>query len=250
MSLSRLNKSMEDIKHAQGFDPVRFTLIQSMHQRVNEPQHKANIILIQNTQKRIDDYKNDLEDWRTKTNNALATIESDLPEVTKQADNFLTQSKFKQIENLLIQEKSKNKRQTSLSLLSDLKNEIGKVDVIQTDTEKTISLDEMLLKQEQDARSDTDSSRLNKQNENQLELQSMKHFRESMKYFNIDKIIARAINDFPENAGPHNPHMLVIKSLMHMHDLSPQYLRRFASYIETVLWLEKNSSKINKKNTT
>jgi len=71
----------------------------------------------------------------------------------------------------------------------------------------------------------------------------MKQLRESMKHLNIDKIIARAINEGPENPGPLNPQMLAIKSLINMRDLSPSYLRRFASYIETLLWLEKNINK-------
>ena len=61
------------------------------------------------------------------------------------------------------------------------------------------------------------------------------------------KLVERAIDDFPENAGPHNPHMLAITSLMNMRDLSPQYLRRFAGYIETVLWLEKNETILKRK---
>jgi len=118
------------------------------------------------------------------------------------------------------------------------------------DIDEPESLDELLFHQEQNARINTGSAQLpDNGTDKKFELQSMKNFRESMKYFNIDKIISRAINDFPENAGPHNPHMLAIKSLMNMRDLSPQYLRRFASYIETILWLEKNSVKLNKKKT-
>jgi hypothetical protein len=75
-------------------------------------------------------------------------------------------------------------------------------------------------------------------------MQSMKHFRQSMKHFNIDQVIARAINQGPENPGPLNPQMLAIKSLTQMRDLSPMYLRRFAAQIETLLWLEKNAAKL------
>ena len=143
---------------------------------------------------------------------------------------------------------SDSKRQEPLSQLGNLKNEMPQVETVEHKCKENLSLDEILFNQEQDARLETGSAPLpSGSDELKFELQSMKRFRESMKYFNIDKIINRAINDFPENAGPHNPHMLAIKSLMQMKELSPQYLRRFASYIETILWLEKNSTKLNRK---
>ena len=79
----------------------------------------------------------------------------------------------------------------------------------------------------------------------QLELRSMKYFRESMKHFNVDKTIARAIIEEPQNPGPLNPHMIAIRGLTKMQELSPAYTRRFTGYIETLLWLEKNLNKLN-----
>ena len=113
----------------------------------------------------------------------------------------------------------------------------------------TQTLDQMLLQQEQQARRQSGAPQLvsTEPSPDEFELQSLKSIRESMKYSNIDATIDRAIEHFPENAGPHNPHMLAITSLMKMRDLSPQYLRRFTSYIETVLWLEKNEVKLNRK---
>ena len=58
---------------------------------------------------------------------------------------------------------------------------------------------------------------------------------------NADKLVTQSIKHAPENAGPLNPQMLVIHSLATMRDLSPHYMSRFVSYIDTLMWLEQAS---------
>jgi len=70
------------------------------------------------------------------------------------------------------------------------------------------------------------------------ELKSVSLFRESWAKISSDKLVSDSIKEGPENPGPLNQHALAIRSLKAMRDLSPQYLNRFVSYIETVLWLE------------
>ena len=50
----------------------------------------------------------------------------------------------------------------------------------------------------------------------------------------FDEALARA----PANAGPLNSHALVLRSLALMREASPEYLRRFLVYVETLQWLE------------
>jgi hypothetical protein len=50
--------------------------------------------------------------------------------------------------------------------------------------------------------------------------------------------VVQATHRAPENAGPLNSHMLVLRTLGLMRELSPHYLRRFLSHTETLLWLE------------
>ena len=47
----------------------------------------------------------------------------------------------------------------------------------------------------------------------------------------------------PENAGPLNPHMLVLRSLALMRQLSPDYLQRFLSHVDSLLWLDQENQK-------
>jgi hypothetical protein len=70
------------------------------------------------------------------------------------------------------------------------------------------------------------------------ELKALRKFRNTWSKLSVDKQVTQAIEQAPENAGPINSHMLVLRSLALMRDISPDYLSRFMSYAETLLWLD------------
>jgi hypothetical protein len=78
---------------------------------------------------------------------------------------------------------------------------------------------------------------------------SVQRFRETWAHIATEHQVARATARAPDNAGPLNSHMLVLRSLALMQDLSPDYLRRFLSHLDTLLWLEKASPKAASKPT-
>lgn len=71
------------------------------------------------------------------------------------------------------------------------------------------------------------------------ELTAVRGFRESWLKRIFDKRVAQAIREGPENPGPLNPDMLLVKSLSAMRALSPHYLYRYLAWLDTLLWLEK-----------
>jgi len=83
-----------------------------------------------------------------------------------------------------------------------------------------------------------DDPLLSLSNSNHRELTSVRLFRESLVKLSSDKLVSRIIKEAPENPGPLNPQMLVIRSLSTMRDLSPDYLNRFVAYVDTLQWLE------------
>lgn len=72
------------------------------------------------------------------------------------------------------------------------------------------------------------------------ELKSHKLFKDSWVKIHADRLVAQAIEGAPENAGPLNSHMLAIKSIKAIQDVSPEYLNRFVSYMDTILWLNQS----------
>ncbi|WP_165954135.1 DUF2894 domain-containing protein [Seongchinamella unica] len=71
------------------------------------------------------------------------------------------------------------------------------------------------------------------------ELKAARRFHSAMVQLNADKVVQQALAEVPEAAGPLNPQRLATRSLETMRELSPHYLSRFVSYIDTLFWLER-----------
>jgi hypothetical protein len=69
------------------------------------------------------------------------------------------------------------------------------------------------------------------------------YFRNTWSKLSVDRHVTQAIEQAPENAGPLNSHRLVLRSLALMRDISPDYLNRFVSYVDTLLWLDQADGK-------
>jgi len=74
------------------------------------------------------------------------------------------------------------------------------------------------------------------------ELKSLRYFRSTWSKLSVEQQLSQALAQVPENAGPLNPHLLVLRSLQGMRDISPDYLNRFMSYVDTLLWLDQANS--------
>lgn len=79
----------------------------------------------------------------------------------------------------------------------------------------------------------------------QPELKSVQAFREVWSQFAVADQVEQSLQRGPENAGPLNSHMLVLRSLATMRELSPEYLRRFLSHAETLLWLDQEGQRLS-----
>lgn len=74
------------------------------------------------------------------------------------------------------------------------------------------------------------------------ELKAVRYFRDTWSKLSVEQQLAQALAQGPENAGPLNSHLLVLRSLKLMRDLSPDYLNRFMSYVDALLWLDQADS--------
>jgi hypothetical protein len=84
-----------------------------------------------------------------------------------------------------------------------------------------------------------DAARLhNGHTDAEVELRSVRQFRATWSRLSADRQLTLALQQAPRNPGPINSHMLVLRSLALMRDISPDYLSRFVSYADTLLCLE------------
>lgn len=75
------------------------------------------------------------------------------------------------------------------------------------------------------------------------EMKSVRQFSAVWSQISAERQLAQALRRGPENAGPLNSHRLMLRSLSLMQSLSPDYLRRFLSQVDSLLWLEQAATK-------
>jgi len=66
----------------------------------------------------------------------------------------------------------------------------------------------------------------------------VRQFRRQLRKISVQKQVRQAIAQAPRNAGPINSHMLVLRALGLMRDISPDYLDRFMTHLDTMLCLD------------
>jgi len=258
---------------ADKFDPARFGYLQALSRRAGEQREPVGQALLVKAQQALALYQTDRQAARTLAQSTLNEISQLSHESGELAETLFAQGEFKKLPPLKEKLLRQQAQQLSLNDLSELTRHINDTAQANNDEDKQLTFDEFLQQQEQASQvnpvgaeqtnSDADTNHSTSKgaeanrssgtynsshnNTGQIELQSMKHYREAMKYHNIDQLVNRAINEGPENPGPLNPQMLAIKSLSQMRDCSAQYSRRFATYIDTLLWLEKAGNKLPPK---
>jgi hypothetical protein len=70
------------------------------------------------------------------------------------------------------------------------------------------------------------------------ELKTAHYFRSTWSRLSAEKRLTQSLASVPPNAGPLNSQQLVHRALLLMRELSPAYLERFMSQVDTLLWLE------------
>ena len=71
------------------------------------------------------------------------------------------------------------------------------------------------------------------------ELRALSYFRSTWSRLSAQRRLNETLAAVPENAGPLNSHQLVHRALTLMRELSPEYLHRFMSHVDALLWLDR-----------
>jgi hypothetical protein len=75
-----------------------------------------------------------------------------------------------------------------------------------------------------------------------VELKALRTFRATWSRLSVDRQLRRSLAKPPENAGPLNSHLLVLRALALMDETAPAYLQRLMGHVETLLWLDQAGS--------
>ncbi|MEP6969323.1 MAG: DUF2894 domain-containing protein, partial [Betaproteobacteria bacterium] len=70
------------------------------------------------------------------------------------------------------------------------------------------------------------------------ELKTLRDFRDTWIRLSVERQLSRSQQKVPANPGPLNSHLLVLRALRRMQEISPAYLERYMAHVEILLWLE------------
>jgi hypothetical protein len=77
-----------------------------------------------------------------------------------------------------------------------------------------------------------------------IELKTVRESRATWARMSVDRELSMAMLQAPKNAGPINSHMLILRSLAMMQAVSPDYLSRIVSYVDTLLCLDPGEKEV------
>ncbi len=70
------------------------------------------------------------------------------------------------------------------------------------------------------------------------ELKALRYFRSTWSGLRVERQLAQSLAQVPENAGPLHSDRLVLRALQAMREISPAYLGRFMSGVDTLIGLD------------
>ena len=215
---------------ANQFDPVRFRYIESMVQRAAQQPKNIGHLLESKVLAALTDYQSSFAQAQADATAVIAEIQTRFPDDHARAQALFEACQFKGLTRL----RARLERASKPDALVELGNLLMQDRPAGGDSQQQACFDDIVKQQELDI-----VNSLSPHQEDSLgELRSIGGFRKAQAKLNADKLVTRAIAECPDDCGPLNPHMLAIRSLSVMRDISPQYLNRFVTYIDNFLWLE------------
>jgi len=220
------------------FLPMQFNRIEKLLNRTAMANTGVQALLMQKSAELIANYWQALQQAQSETEQGL------LDHAANNSDSeLLAQHRY---DTLKRQQRSALKRrhfqQLARHQLRTLTDEISAPTLEELPLDSAQALDDEMLAMEQAAQANQLELPLNSQPGIQKRplLKAVRRYKQLAQQQKTESMVNRAVIARPENPGPLNPHMLAIKSLTNMRDLSLPYLNRFVSYIETILWLEEH----------
>jgi hypothetical protein len=195
---------------ADRFDPVRWHYIDVLAKRAASHQSSVRRMLDTRLAQALAEFKERFELAQASAREALASGVQRYPQATRELQQLFEAGDFKQMQRRIAALESRVQGASLRELVRQL---------------------EQHATEQADMRPDQNAGA-------RTELKAVRKFRRTWAKLSVDKQVAQAFEQAPKNAGPINSHMLVLRSLALMREISPDYLNRFMSYTDTLLCLE------------
>ena len=185
------------------FDPVRWRYLAALARRGRQHQGAARRLLDGKLAAALAGYRRRFEQARSEARLTVERLSERYPEAADDLQRLLASGDFDALKRFAAALESRH------SPLADLTRYLAQLSPDEGDEQQTKG-----------------------------ELKAIRQFRKTWSELAVDKQLAQAIEQAPDNAGPLNSQRLVLRSLALMREISPDYLRRFMSYADALLWLD------------
>jgi len=221
---------------AQHFDPVRFHIIATMVNKSPGLRDAAAAGLRQRASRKLLAYQADMKRARQCAQLHLETINSLFPEHREAAAQLLANADVKALASLL----EELQRQPEGTPLQQLCRQLQSNES-QPRGETTVpSPGDYLRQQELELTGAATPGNATAYGDRPVPLKSAQLCRDALTQLQAEHLVTQASRAVPEDSGPLNPHKLALRSLTTLREISPGYLGRLVSYLDTLSWLESN----------
>jgi len=208
----------------QRLDPTRFYYLEVLSQRIATAPNAVRRVLEIKLDAALTELEDRLRQGQTAARDAVARLCAAQPDQARELQRLLTAGDFVSVRRLGAQGTLKR----PVAPLFELNQYLQQAKHCATDHLEQSSLTHSLASD----------------GEAHAEMVSVHRFREAWSRIAAEDQVTKAAGRGPDNAGPLNSHRLVLQSLTLLRELSPDYLRRFLSHVQTLQWLEQASQTI------
>ena len=199
---------------ADQFDPVRLRYIEVLAKRAMAHQGSVKHLLDARLAQALSALKGRLEQAQAEAREIVTATAQHYPHATSDLQQHFAAGDFKGLKRCIDALQSTEQRATLGALVRQLEQQHAPANAEVRSTAST---------------------------ESRPELKTIRNFRNTWSKLSADKQVTQALEQAPKNAGPINSHMLVLRSLALMRDISPDYMNRFMSYADTLLCLDRGA---------
>lgn len=218
-----------------GFDPVRFSYIESLARRAARMPEAVRQQVEKRAVEALADYETCFKRAQKEAKRLLGQMASAPPEALEPLQRLYSANDLKGVQRMA----RKLRR-------SELRSPLGLL-VEQLSGETRLAFESPLPPREDETLHETERFPARTPDfppgSGISDLKSYRLFKETWARHYSDRLVSNAVRELPKNPGPLNSQMLITRSLVIMRNISPDYLKRFVSYVDTLLWLENATGK-------
>lgn len=195
---------------AHQFEPVDFHYIEALARRTNAQQGRVKHILNAKLAQALAAFSARFDRAQRDANDAIAQTAQSHPQAAVELHRHFLSGDFKGVRRLIATQMESDKRDS----LGDLARCVAQ------------------------RSPEASAARLAVPAGTRSEQKSVQYFRDTWSKLSATKQVNQALSLADKNAGPINSHRVVLRSLELMRDISPDYLNRFMSHVNTMLCLD------------